>query len=105
MNLTRLPFRAFLKPNKRPYLLGPMEDADLVGMRLYGEGPFHRECKAGIQIRKKTHFQISEGDIIYNKLFAWKGTLALFLVSWTKCLFLISSRPMNSMVGWSILAI
>jgi len=57
--------------------LGPTEDANLVGMRLYGAGPFHREHKAAIQIAKKSHFRINAGDVIYNKLFAWKGTFGV----------------------------
>ena len=77
MTETRLQFGAFLKPNKRPYLLGPAEDADLVGMRLYGLGPFHRELKSADKIRKKTHFVIHENDVIYNKLFAWKGSFGI----------------------------
>jgi len=72
-----LPFREFLTPNLRPYTLGPAEDADLVGMRLYGDGPFHRELKPAIKIAKKSHFRIKSGDVIYNKLFAWKGTFGL----------------------------
>jgi type I restriction enzyme S subunit len=67
-------FREFLTPNSRPYTLGPTEDANLVGMRLYGAGPFHRELKPAMQITKKSHFVIRAGDVIYNKLFAWKGT-------------------------------
>lgn len=70
-------FGDFLRPNSRPYTLGPEEDANLVGMRLYGEGPFHRELKPAMQITKKTHFVINAGDVIYNKLFAWKGTFGI----------------------------
>jgi len=70
-------FSEFLKPNKRPYTLGPEEDADLVGMRLYGGGPFHRELKVADKIRKKSHFVVRTGDVIYNKLFAWKGTFGV----------------------------
>ena len=70
-------FRDFLTPNSRPYTLGPTEDANLVGMRLYGSGPFHRELKPALQITKKTHFVIRAGDVIYNKLFAWKGTFGV----------------------------
>ena len=70
-------FGEFLTPNKRPYTLGPTEDAKLVGMKLYGEGPFFREYKEAIKIRKKSHFIIKEGDVIYNKLFAWKGTFGI----------------------------
>lgn len=71
------PFGEFLKPNTRPYKLGTEEDANLVGMRWYGEGPFHRELKSAIKIAKKTHFVIKAGDIIYNKLFAWKGSFGV----------------------------
>ena len=64
-------------PNRRPYELGPDEDANLVGMRWYGEGPFHREYKEAINIRKKSHYVIRRGDVIYNKLFAWKGAFGI----------------------------
>lgn len=70
-------FGDVMKPNRRPYTLGPTEDANLVGMRLYGAGPFHRELKPGIRIAKKSHFVIRAGDVIYNKLFAWKGTFGI----------------------------
>lgn len=70
-------FGEFLIPNKRPYLLGTDEDANLVGIRWYGDGPFHRELKSAFSIRKKSHFVIRAGDIIYNKLFAWKGSFGV----------------------------
>jgi len=70
---SELKFGDFLRLKLRPYELGPNEDADLVGMRWYGLGPFHRELKPAIQIAKKSHFRIQHGDVIYNKLFAWKG--------------------------------
>ena len=70
-------FGEFLKLNTRPYTLGPTEDANLVGMRWYGDGPFHRELKSAIKIAKKTHFVIKAGDVIYNKLFAWKGSFGV----------------------------
>ena len=70
-------FREFLRPNSRPHTLGQEEDANLVGMRLYGAGPFHRELKPALRIAKKTHFVVRSGDVIYNKLFAWKGTFGI----------------------------
>jgi type I restriction enzyme S subunit len=70
-------FGEILKPNQRPYLLAPAEDANLVGMRWYGLGPFHRELKPAIQIQKKSHYVIRKGDVIYNKLFAWKGAFGI----------------------------
>ena len=70
-------FKRFLKPNSRPYELAHDEDANLVGMRWYGEGPFHREYKPAMNIAKKSHFVIRTDDIIYNKLFAWKGSFGI----------------------------
>lgn len=32
-----------------------------------------------MRILKKTHFQIREGDVIYNKLFAWKGSFGIVM--------------------------
>jgi type I restriction enzyme S subunit len=46
-------------------------------MRWYGEGPFHRELKPARRIAKKSHFVIKTGDVIYNKLFAWKGSFGI----------------------------
>lgn len=73
----KVEFSEILTPNKRPYMLGPAEDANLVGVRWYGEGPFHRERKPAIKVRKKSHFIIQAGDVIYNKLFAWKGAFGI----------------------------
>lgn len=70
-------FGKFLRPNVRPYMLAADEDANLVGMRLYGKGPFHRELKPATRIAKKSHFVIKSGDVIFNKLFAWKGTFGI----------------------------
>lgn len=74
---SRARFGEFLRPHLRPYKLGPTEDANLVGMRLYGQGPFHREIKESIRIAKKSHFVVRAGDVIYNKLFAWKGAFGV----------------------------
>jgi type I restriction enzyme, S subunit len=71
------PFGQFLTPNKRPYTLASDEDANLVGMRWYGLGPFYRERKSASQILKKSHFIIRNGDVIYNKLFAWRGSFGI----------------------------
>jgi len=57
--------------------LAPDHDANLVGMRWYGGGPFHRELKPAQKIQKKSHFVIKSGDVIYNKLFAWKGAFGV----------------------------
>lgn len=70
-------FGEIMRPSLRPHTLGPEQDANLLGMRWYGGGPFHRELKPAMSIAKKTHFIVRAGDVIYNKLFAWKGTFGI----------------------------
>ena len=77
MSWSLVPFSDVMAINRRPYLLGPTEDADLVGMRWYGLGPFHRETKPAHRIQKKSHYTVRHGDVVYNKLFAWKGTFGI----------------------------
>ena len=75
--MPRVKFSELMRPNSRPCTLASDRDANLVGMRWYGLGPFHRELKSAIRIVKKSHFQIRSGDVIYNKLFAWKGSFGI----------------------------
>lgn len=77
MTVRRVAFSEIMTPNSRPYTLGADEDADLLGMRWYGFGPFHRERKPALRIAKKTHFVVRAGDVIYNKLFAWRGSFGI----------------------------
>jgi hypothetical protein len=74
---TAVKFGDVMKPNRRPFVLGPAQDADLIGVRWYGEGAFHREKKEAMKIQKKDHFVVRKGDVVYNKLFAWKGSFAI----------------------------
>jgi type I restriction enzyme S subunit len=76
-DMPRVRFVDVLRPNLRPHILAFNQDANLVGMRWYGLGPFHRELKPAEKIQKKSHFLIKAGDAIYNKLFAWKGAFGV----------------------------
>jgi type I restriction enzyme S subunit len=48
-----------------------------VGVHLYGMGAFVRQTILGLNIARKQQWLIRDGDIVYNKLFAWKGTFAV----------------------------
>ena len=54
-----------------------VRDYDCVGVRLYGRGAFVRERLAGSEIKRKQQWVIRSDDVVYNKLFAWKGTFAI----------------------------
>lgn len=49
----------------------------LLGVRWYGDGVFHRETVTSDTSEAKTLQPVIPGDLIYNRLFAWKGSFAL----------------------------
>lgn len=66
-------FADILSSVDRTIMLSDIEEYDCIGVRLYGQGAFVRETLPGLSIRRKKQSRIHAGDIIYNKLFAWKG--------------------------------
>lgn len=46
------------------------------GVRWYGEGMFTRETRVGADL-PSTVYRIEPGDLVYNRLFAWKQSFAL----------------------------
>jgi type I restriction enzyme, S subunit len=48
-----------------------------VGVRWYGKGAFVRERLLGADIAAKQQSTLKAGDVVYNKLFAWKGSFAV----------------------------
>lgn len=73
----RYSFRDLLKRVERPLMVVDGEEYDCVGVRWWGRGAFIRETKPGEQIAKKKQYTIRSGDIVYNKLFAWRGAFAI----------------------------
>jgi type I restriction enzyme S subunit len=49
----------------------------LLGVRWYGQGPFHREDGVGGEIKAPRLFEAWSRDLIYNRLFAWKGSFGI----------------------------
>jgi type I restriction enzyme M protein len=49
----------------------------LLGVRWWGGGTFIREEKRGKEIKAKTLYRVSAGWIIYNRLFAFRGSFAI----------------------------
>lgn len=59
---------------------------DCVGVRWYGMGAFRREKLSGINIMRKQQWVLRSGDVVYNKLFAWKGAFAIADGSVNNCI-------------------
>jgi type I restriction enzyme S subunit len=48
-----------------------------LGVRLDGNGPFHRETKFGRESSASTLYRVETGDFIYSRLFAWRGAFGI----------------------------
>jgi len=70
-------FDELLKRIERKIILDDAAFYDCVGVRWYGLGAFVRERLLGMDIARKQQWIIKAGDILYNKLFAWKGAFAI----------------------------
>jgi type I restriction enzyme M protein len=52
-------------------------DYRLLGVRWWGGGTFIREEKRGQEIKAKSLFKVASGSLIYNRLFAFRGSFAV----------------------------
>lgn len=64
-------------PLSEPVRLEDDEEYKLLGVRLYGNGAFHRETVAGRDIKATTLFRAKPNAFIYNRLFGWRQTFAV----------------------------
>lgn len=70
-------FGDVLHPVSRPEAVRPDGVYRTLGVQWYAKGPFVREEKAGHEIRAKELYRVEDGDFIYNRLFAWKGSFGI----------------------------
>jgi type I restriction enzyme, S subunit len=62
---------------ERKIILDDGETYQRIGVRWYGLGAFIRDSELGMNISRKQQWVVEAGDVIYNKLFAWKGSFAI----------------------------
>src|SRR5687768_12538876 len=70
-------FDEILTKVDRKFIIDDGQEYQTVGVRWYGNGAFVRERLLGGNINRKQQWVIKEGDVVYNKLFAWKGSFAI----------------------------
>ncbi len=70
-------FDEILTKVDRKFIIDDSHEYKTVGVRWYGNGTFVRDRLLGANINRKQQWEIREGDIVYNKLFAWKGAFAV----------------------------
>lgn len=66
-----------LQPVLRPERVDPTKEYRLLGIRLDGAGPFHRETIQGSQSAATTLYQVKSSDFIYSRLFACRGAFGI----------------------------
>ena len=69
--------RHVVKQIQRATPVEPDKEYRLLGMRSRIGGPFLREIKRGSEISASTLNQVSAGDFIYSRLFAWQGSFGV----------------------------
>lgn len=70
-------FARIMRRVERKVMIDDEVEYATVGVRWYGNGGFVRERIVGANIARKQQWVIRAGDIVYNKLFAWKGSFAV----------------------------
>ena len=61
----------------RPKEVMPGEHYKVLGAKWYAKGLFIKSEKDGSEIKAKKLYVVKEGDFVYNRLFAWKGSFAI----------------------------
>lgn len=74
-----------LKPLSRPEAVGADKTYKILGARLYAGGLYIKNTALGATIRADKLYRVEQGDFVYNRLFAWKGSFALSSASDNGC--------------------
>lgn len=61
---------------RREVLVDPEGSYPELGIRSFGRGTFHKPPVLGIDTTKRL-FEIHEGDLVFNNVFAWEGAIAV----------------------------
>lgn len=61
----------------RPEIVEPDKIYQILGAHWYAEGLYIKETKPGSEIQADKVYRIEQGDFVYNRLFAWKGSFAV----------------------------
>ncbi len=79
------PLSDVLTPISRPESVNPHETYRILGAHWYAGGLYTKDTKIGAQIQADKVYRVVEGDFVYNRLFAWKGSFALATAENDRC--------------------
>ncbi len=66
-----------VQPVSRLCQVAPDQSYRMQGVRWYGAGLFTREIRKGTELAAETVYAVEPGDLVYNRLFAWKRSFAI----------------------------
>lgn len=70
-------FDRILRRVERPLVVSDLDEYSCVGARLAGQGAYVRKIRQRFAIKRKNQSIVHAGDVLYNKLFAWRGSFAI----------------------------
>jgi type I restriction enzyme S subunit len=82
---TKVRLNELLRQVWRDEKVDPSKTYRLLGARWYAQGLFTKYEKSGQEIRADRLYRVHEGDFVYNRLFAWKGSFAVAGVDDDQC--------------------
>jgi len=78
-------FGDILKEVSRPEQLKEGKTYKILGVKWYAKGVWVKDIKPGREIKAQRLFKVCEGDLIYNRLFGWKGSFAIITSEFDGC--------------------
>jgi type I restriction enzyme, S subunit len=103
----KIPLKELLNPVSRPESVQPDKPYNLLGTHWYAQGLYIKETCQGSEIRAPKVYRVEEGDFVYNRLFAWKGSFAIATKENHNCYvsnefpcFLVNQNRFNSKYLW-----
>jgi type I restriction enzyme M protein len=77
VSYVRREMRELIRETTERERVEPEKHYRMLGVRWWGAGVFVREEKLGKAVKAKTLFRVRRGSLIYNRLFAFKGSFAV----------------------------
>ncbi len=73
----KVKLRDILTPVSRAEPVESEKKYIILGVKWYAKGAWVKDEKYGADIKANSAYRVQEGDLIYNRLFAWKGSFAV----------------------------
>lgn len=76
-NYPSIRLKELLKPVSRDEKVQPLKEYAILGAHWYAKGLYTKQVVQGSGIQANKVYKVKQGDFVYNRLFAWKGSFAV----------------------------